>query len=246
MKSILVFVNPSKQFNEECEILARVQIDNSLDLGWKKEDILLLTNFDYEYNGIKSLIVRDEVYCDYSPISIKITGVLELFRLGLIKEDELYWTHDFDAFQLESITEDEVDLGTKDMGLCPLGRKPRWAGGSVFFKQSSRDIYEKIKNKMDELRTVDEMAITTLTNENEEIRNRIKLMNISYNFITLNVRSCYRDAIKPIKVAHFHPFRGVRQSSIENALEWYKGKNKINTPIITERLIKIFDYHGVI
>ena len=245
MKSILVFVNPSRQFNEECNTLIKVQIDNSLELGWKREDILLLTNFDYEYNGVKSFIVRDEVYCDYSPISIKVTGVLELFRLGLIEENEFYWAHDFDAFQLESITEEEIDLGTKDMGLCPLGRRPRWAGGSVFFKKSAEEVYKKIKDKMDELKTVDEMAMTILTNEDQDAKDRIKLLNISYNFVPLNISSCYREAIKPIRVAHFHPFRGIRQLGVESGLEFYKGKNKINTPLITERLIKIFDYYGI-
>lgn len=39
MKIILVYTGPPKQFNEEHEVLAKIQIDNNLDLGWEKEDI---------------------------------------------------------------------------------------------------------------------------------------------------------------------------------------------------------------
>ena len=62
MKNLLVYVSPNKQFDDEHKILAKIQIDNSLDLGWKKEDIILATNFDYEYRGIKSVIVDDNIF----------------------------------------------------------------------------------------------------------------------------------------------------------------------------------------
>jgi hypothetical protein len=54
MKNLLIHINPvSKIFSPEHEDLTRIQIDNSLELRWKKEEILLVTNFPYEYRGIK-------------------------------------------------------------------------------------------------------------------------------------------------------------------------------------------------
>ena len=50
MKQLLIYIGPTDKFDDEHEVLTKIQIDNSLDLGWKKEDILLVTNFPYEYN----------------------------------------------------------------------------------------------------------------------------------------------------------------------------------------------------
>lgn len=244
MKNIFTYINPKKEFDENNGKLVKVQIDNSLELGWKTEDIILVTNFDYEYNGIKALVVSDDAYCDYSPISTKVNVVLRLFELGIIK-DELYWVHDLDAFQLVKIPELEINLEGKDMALCDYGRLPKWAGGSIFFNKNSKDIFEKIKIIMYEREAVDENALTYLTTNDEELKKRIKKNNISYNFLPNNLRSCYKIAIKPIRVAHFHPFGGKIKLEIENMLDFYKGKNKLNVSLIPERLVKILNKHEI-
>ena len=53
MKNLLDYISPDKDLTKtkldgEADLLAKVQIDNSLSLGWKRKDILLVTNFDYE------------------------------------------------------------------------------------------------------------------------------------------------------------------------------------------------------
>ncbi len=242
MKLLLFYINPKREFDEQSEKLIRIQVDNSLELGWKIEDIILTTNFEYEYSGVKALVVEDDVYCDYSPISTKVTGVLELFKRGLI-EDELYWMHDLDAFQLVQILESEI---VGEFSLCDYGRLPKWAGGSIFFRGSAKDIFEKIKETMDKHRAVDENALTLLMQENEHIRNRVKKNNISYNFLPYNLRSCYKMALKPLRVAHFHPYQIRLKLGIPRMLDFYKGKNKLNMPLIPERLINIFNKHDVI
>ena len=167
--------------------------------------------------------------------------MLELFKRELI-EDELYWMHDLDAFQLVQILESEI---AGEFSLCDYGRLLKWAGGSVFFKKSAKDIFEKIKEAMDKHQAVDDNALTLLTQENEYIRNRIKKNNISYNFLPYNLHSCYKIALKPLRVAHFR-FGAKPKLGIENMLDFYKGKNKINTPLIPERLINIFNKYEII
>ncbi len=245
MKNILMYVNPKRCFDEEAEKLIKIQIDNSLDLGWARKDIWLATNFWFEYNGIVSLVVEDDLYCSYSPISTKIPVVLKLFDYGMIDEDELYWMHDLDAFQLDRFPCHEVELNTEDMALCDYGRMPKWAGGSVFFKKSAHDLFKRIYEVMEERQCVDENAITYLTTTHGNISFRIRKQNISYNFLPYNIRSCYAMAIKPIRVAHFHPLRPQRQTGILKPLDFYKGDNKISTQILPDRIIKIFDEHGV-
>ncbi len=68
MKNLMLFVHPSKDFLEEQKTSIKIEIDNNLSLGWKREDIILATNFPYEYNGVKSLLVSSDNYCaDISP-----------------------------------------------------------------------------------------------------------------------------------------------------------------------------------
>ncbi len=245
MKLILTYINPKHQIDWENDQLIKVQIDNSLQLGWDVDDILLVTNFPYQYGAVKSVVVSDDAFVVHSPISCKITAILELFRLGYIKKRTMYWAHDLDAFQLVSFPESEIQICNREIGLCDYGRMPKCAGGSVFFKSGAIDLFGKIRQKIYELKTVDEVAITILTNENEVIKKRIKKQNISYNFLTFNLASNYAQAVKPIRVAHFHPTRGVRQSGIDNALEWFKGKNKLSLQIVPNRLVKLLAYHGI-
>ena len=112
MKNFLVYLNPSKQFNKENDELTKIQIDNSLDLGWKIEDILLVTNFDYEYRGVKALVVGDDCYYSKNNFyrSSKIPVINQLFKDGIINEGEIYWFRDNDAFQLEPLTEEKIKL----------------------------------------------------------------------------------------------------------------------------------------
>jgi len=249
VKNVLIYINPKRKFDEESAALIKVQIDNSLALGWEADDILLLTNFDYEYNGIDalSLVIGEEAFCTYSPISTKVTAIHALFNQGLIERGILYWAHDLDAFQLAPIPESEIEtaLGTEDMGMCDYGRMPKWAGGSIFFKHGAGDIFGRIKEVMDEHQAVDEPAMYNLTTTDEGINRRIKKLNITYNFQSINLPSCYKMAIKPIRVAHFHPLKEQIKMGISKPLDFFKGENKINTQLIPDRLIELLSKHGV-
>lgn len=241
MKNLLVYVNPQREFNKENSILIKIQIDNSFELGWDRNDIILLTNFDYEYSGVKAIKIEDNSYCEYSPISTKINAVVNAFDNKLIK-DELYWLHDLDAFQLEPITEEEISLGRWDMALCDYGRIPKWSGGSIFFNKNAEDIFREIKKVMYRRKIfIDEEALYKISQYDSDIYNRIKKLNISYNFLPFNIRSCYKMAIKPLKIVHFNPFEGRSKLSIDSLLDFYKGKNKIRTSLITKRFSKILE-----
>jgi hypothetical protein len=223
----------------------KAQIDNSIGLGWKKEDIMLVTNFEYAYKRVRAVVLGDDAFCYYCPIATKTTVIAKLFDLGMIKNGEMYWVHDLDAFQLEVIKESDVMLDGTDMAMCDYGRMPMWSGGSIFFKESAEDIFKRTKEFMDKYRMVDDRALWKLTEIDELLKRRIKKLNVTYNFQPYNIRPCWKHAIKPLKVAHFNPFGGVRQLGVTNALEFYKGKNKMNKPFITERVVKILEHNKV-
>ncbi len=142
MKNLLIYTGPSKKFDEEHSILAKIQIDNSFDLGWKKKDILLVTDFPYSYNGVKSLVIKDGVYYDFDLGASKLPVIIQLLNQGIIEAGGLYWCHDFDAYQLHPFDEKKLGLGNYELGLTHYSYKPEWQFGSFFFKAGARDIFE--------------------------------------------------------------------------------------------------------
>ncbi len=270
MKNLLIYINPKHDFGYEEKTTVKIQIDNSLSLGWKPEDILLITNFPYEYNGIKSIIVGDENYCDFHPQLSKINTLVNLFESGFFKPDILYFYHDLDVFQNEVITQSELEseLGSADLGATDKGRMPMWNTGTLVFKSSAADIFCWLKDILFKFRVDEEHALWILcgndfyldesqtefikgyTNQDipalKDINQRVKKINITYNFRMWNLKSTFPMAKKPIKAIHFHPLTYMLYNPSINEIDFFMyGKNKINTILMPERLIEIFQKHGV-
>ena len=235
MKNLLVYISPTHYFDKERETLARVQIDNSLDLGWKTDDIILVTNYPYEYNGVKALQVGDEHWYADRPRSIKTAIIPYLSEQGIIKDGYVYWNHDFDAYQLNPF-----DLRLHcEVGLTDYGWRDRWCMGSFFFKRYSVDIFALAKEIIYG-NVEDERAMLDLTRK-PEVDARCCRLNITYNFGMRHVEENYARAQKPIKVVHFHPWYPlVRTLDI-----FMYGKNGLNMPLINDRLKSILNQHGI-
>lgn len=273
LKNLLIYINPRQDFGEEEKITVKIQIDNSLDLGWKREDILLVTNFPYKYNGIKAIEVSGRNFAPFFPPATKISTIIDMSEKGLIEKGQMYWFHDIDVYQNEVITQSEIELelGTADLGLTDKGRMPRWGTGSMFFKESAKDIFGLIWQIAYKYQINEEPAFMALTMNNilwatetrpedtigdrvipanipgtENINERVKKINISYNFAGWNIRSCYKMAVKPIRAVHFHPTDTAAVYGGMNALDFFMhGKNKIGVQLVPERLVKIFNKHGI-
>ena len=237
MKNLLTYISPDKDFNEEHQKLVKIQIDNSLSLNWKPEDILLVTNFDYEYRGVKSLVIGDENYCYHHWPATKIYVIDYLFETGRIKDD-LYWYHDFDCYQLHPFTEIGTVLDKIDIGLAQYGRSLRLCSASVFFKRSAKDIFSRWKDLVGVTKIDEELGIMRLiNNDTENLKERVKKINTTYAFHKFNLVKVYEATDKPIRVAHFH--------FTPDKVEFYmEGKNKLNMVLIPERLIRIFVHYG--
>jgi hypothetical protein len=231
MKNLLTYISPSKDFNEEHKKLVKIQIDNSLSLGWERKDILLVTNFEYEYNSIKAKVIGDDNYCKFFFPATKIYTIVHLFEKELI-ENDLYWFHDFDSFQLEPFDKPIID--NADMGLSNYGRMPRLCSASMFFKNTAGDIFKNLKIEIDKRLLGEEDCIMKLINSNESYQKRVERLNITYAFHKFNLWHCYNRADKPIKVVHFH--------ITPDKYDFYvKGNNPMKKVLIPERLIKIFN-----
>jgi len=201
MKNLLIFVSPEHKFNEENAKYIEIQIENSLNY-WKVEDILLATNFPYEYMGVKSLVVPDDLYSETSRCAIKINVICYLLENNYLYD--LTWFHDTEAWQLEPI---DLKLD-KELGLTDYGWSSKWNGGSMFFEPTTLDIFKLWKTVIEEEKIDDERAMMILTKSNfENINDRIERLNITYNLGKRRVEENMMWADEPIRVAHFHPYR---------------------------------------
>jgi hypothetical protein len=259
MKNVLIYISPTKSFNNPRRDLAsndagplvKIQIENSLALGWKPKDIMLVTNFDTQYAGIKAKVLRDVEFFDRKPQASKINAIVKLFEKGLIKKNDLYWFHDMDAFQLEPIKETEIKLKTNEIALTDFGGaksfggEDRWSTGTIFFKSGSEDLFKRMKQVYYDKRCDEEEALGLLVIGDPKVRIRVKKINATYNFIGYKLQSDYKNSMKPVKVVHFHPLTGKKWFGAANSLSFFKGENKLGIQFISNRLLKIFRFHRI-
>lgn len=234
-KQLLTYISPNKEFNEEHKMTVKIQIDNSIRLGWNREDIILATNFEYEYNGVTARILSDDNYCQHHFYTTKIYVIVELFKLGLI--NDLYWYHDSDCFQLNPFDNIEKDMGTSYMGLTNYGRMPRLCSASMFIRPESKEFFITLKERIDNNKEGEEEGIARLINSTPEFKEKVKLLNLTYAFQKWNMWHSYCRSEKPIKAVHFH-------LTPDKYDFFVNGNNRVNLKIIPTGLVDIFHKHG--
>lgn len=277
MKNIFLYINPNG-ISENAEKLVKMQIENMLELDWKLEDIIFITNFPYKYLGVKATQVTDDYFWKEDPASTKCFTLAKIFENNLIFNDtDLYWIHDLDHFQQLPFDEDEIikEMGNCDFALCNYGRRYKFNCGSIFFRKSAGDIFIRIRDIMvdyrpENPRCEEERALMILFDNNkawayrssvgaenepvsagrtdtEEIKKRIHLMPITYNFADYNFVSCWRMCGGKPKTAHFNPFPEKKTKSNPTGckLPFFLGENRANLVLMTPRLIKIFEKYGL-
>lgn len=197
MKNVLVanFLEKSRYTLEPLKQLVNLQIENSIDVGWEIEDILLVTNFNHEFMGVKAINTELNKICITGS---KMFGVQFLYKNNITKDS--IWAHDLDAFQNVLFEEPEF----KDVGITTYSR-PNFNGGSVFWKYSALDIINKIVETINEKKSVKEEPILDIVLKDDLYKDRVSVLNNTYNVGCSAFVKRYDVSEKPIKVAHLHP-----------------------------------------
>lgn len=143
MQNIFLWIKNDKnsgykfRYSETPELInsyLKLQVENSLMLGWDKEDIIVITNFPFEYMDIKTNMVND--ICRWSAFANKMVVVNELICSNVINDN--FWLHDCDAYQLVPFVFPEECNDVNFVRHAPGRDKPQ--GGSVFYRKEAYDI----------------------------------------------------------------------------------------------------------
>lgn len=205
----------------------KAQIDNSIELGWEPSDIIILTNLPFSYREVT--IIKSVHECTYNKYFNKLLGIWELLHYGHIEEP--FWFHDFDDWQIYSMTLPEFD---GEIGACKYIDFTQWNTGSLFVKPTSLPFWKLCKDFIESndshpalLQIGDENIFNILYNQNiEQLKDFITEVSYDYNIGMTGLEERLARAISP-KVVAFKP-----SAETITKLEKYK--------LVPERLLRIF------
>jgi hypothetical protein len=121
------------------------QIENSLRVGWKKEDICIITNFQHSFMGVDVIALNDEYFSGFlGSCMCKYIGV----RYALNAYNDSVYLKDHDCFEITKVPGEEI-LGNYDFVCC--GKEKKISDQSSFFSvnmiQHIDSFVNKYKNK---------------------------------------------------------------------------------------------------
>ena len=209
---------------ESIETLLKAQIENSLELGWKRQEIVILSNFEFGFMGVKAYEVGAlNDFC--------FTGS-KMFGLGMLPSVINWkgplWSHDLDAWQNAWFDCPKFS----SVGVANYSNN-KINGGSLFWKPTSIDIIdETVKRLREDKQEREEPTLNKILRE-EQYKGRVTKLDNTYNVGCSGFAVRLSRSEKPIKVCHFHPY---------NRLAWEThclDRNQINEIAITVRLERL-------
>lgn len=170
--------------HRSAEDYAQVQIKNMLDLGYRPNEIILATNFAWEYMGVRSIILRNsEAPPGVKKVCSKMLAVKELMDRKIIRDKYVYWLHDLDVVQniMFPIPKEMEDVR---FGLVPFSSSDLLGATSFFFKSSAYDIIKLWCDQIAETYKADERALNYGLIEKGMIKEGIDyaVLNRSYSY----------------------------------------------------------------
>jgi hypothetical protein len=213
-----------------------LQVENSLALGWRAEDVWIYTNFPYASGGVQAT----EIQPAERPKTARLTSFHKthciLAALDLAAPEEVVWYHDTDAYQLEPFTDSP---SARPLAFCLYSTRERLLvqGGSMFMRPSARPVFEAVYDLLlHHGCRKDEIALTDVI-ARPEFADWFDALDYSYNLGSTDFELRHQLAAKPIKVVHFHPGR-------PEHLRLYVGGNGLGVAPLGERFIQLLERHS--
>jgi len=176
--------------------LIDVQVENSRALGWAVHDIVIVTNLTLD---TPATVVRAPLN-DTCLTGSKMFALHHLFSLGAIRDGEVWWAHDLDAWQNYWFDPPEF----LDIGLAEYSR-PSFNGGSIFLRANARDMVSTITEQIVSSKARrEEPAINSIL-RSAPFKDRVTVLNSTFNVGCSAYAVRHNRSVKPILVSHFNP-----------------------------------------
>ncbi|MEQ8789848.1 MAG: hypothetical protein RIC55_26375 [Pirellulaceae bacterium] len=197
MKNLMTanWLPDSKYRREDLENLLRAQIENSLEVGWRLDDIVLVTNFAFEYEGVRAHTTALNEHC---PRGSKLYAVRWCLRERLV--EGAVWAHDLDCWQ--NMWFDAPEFA--DVGACHYSQ-PKFNGGSVFWRPRAVDILDEIIGRLDRDAADREEPTLDRVFKQRNFARRVTILNSTYNLGCSGFQVRLDRSRRPVRVCHFHP-----------------------------------------
>ena len=184
---------------EKTTTLCKAQVENSIEVGWEPEDIILLTNFPFSFMGVTAQVLELNSNCLRGS---KLYGMQHLFNTQQVN-GEVIWAHDLDAWQNCWFDEPEF----LDIGACYYSR-PKINGGSIFWKRQAESILEAILQEISKGAEREEPVLQRML-ASEAYIDRVTVLDHTYNVGCSGFVPRASRAMLPIRVAHFNPLNKI-------------------------------------
>jgi hypothetical protein len=239
MKNLMLYVTERGGFGlDGIRRNLDLQVDNSLELGWRPGDLLVYTNFPFSRHGVRAI----EVLPGKRPRTARMTSFHKtqvlLHALDRLEAGETLWYHDADAYQLQPFSGSPAP--GRDLAACLYSTRQRLLiqGGSMFLASGARPLFAGVMELLVHNRyRKDEFALTDLTGR-PEFLDRFAALDYSYNLGDTDFELRYQLAERPVKVAHFHLERG------EHRRKFLDGANSLGVFPLGERFERLLQRHG--
>jgi len=195
MKNLIVcnFRSENNRYTEDSLFtLVKIQIENSLDLGWNVNDMTVISNKEFEYLGIKSTIQDLNSFCFTGSKMFAVQKYLEN------NDTDVVWAHDLDLFA--DVYFECPDF--KDVGITQYSR-PKINGGSIIWRKSAVDIINDVVNNLKQDNASREEP--TLSKVLKNYTDRVTVLNETFNVGSSGFVPRYERSVKPVHCFHFHP-----------------------------------------
>ncbi len=198
MKNLITANHRPKSTVSETELrqLIDAQIENSHALGWAAQDIIVVTNLAVDLPATVIKAPLNETCLTGS----KMFALNHLFTLGLIRENEVWWSHDLDAWQNYWFEPpDFLDIGLTEYST------PKFNGGSIFLRATARDMVSAITEHITAAKAgLEEPSINSVL-RSAQFEQRVTILNSTFNVGCSAYDVRHARSHKPILVSHFHP-----------------------------------------
>jgi len=216
---------------DKISVLLKAQIENSLEIGWTPESMIILSNIDFEFMGVKTIIAPMTKVCLTGSKIFALKWYFENWNIDDVIMNEIVWAKDLDCWQ--NIWFD-TPIFDGDVGAAQYSN-PKFNGGSIFWKSGSTDIIAAIVEELISNSEVSEEPTINKIFKSKKYIDRISILNYTYNVGCSGFEPRFEKSIKPIHVCHFHPSNSVAWEI--HALD-REGIGQIAVTVRLERLLR--------